>query len=102
MMLAAAIFGTHHVEADLQMGLAGLLETFVTTHQLRVAAGDDVALAEQRPACRFAGRDIADRVIARKRTGIVEILMFVDSGLGRRAARGACQHQRERKATQVK
>lgn len=62
------------------MGLAGLLEALVTTDQFRITAGDDIALAEQRPTGGFTGLRISHRIVTGKRTGVGEVLMLVDGG----------------------
>ncbi len=85
-LVAAAVLGTNHVEADFQVGLAGLLEALVAADQLRIVAGDDVALAEQGTPRGLTGGGIAHRVIARKRAGIIEAFVLVDGGLVRRTA----------------
>ncbi|MNY51620.1 hypothetical protein D3C86_1872270 [compost metagenome] len=83
------------------MRIAGLLEALVTADQLRVTAGDDVALTEQRaPRC-LAGLRVADREAARKGPRVVEIFMFVDGGFLRGAARGSCQHECQPKRTEA-
>ncbi|MNP59667.1 hypothetical protein D3C76_1546770 [compost metagenome] len=77
------------------MILAGLLEALVPADQFRIIAGDDVALAEQRATSGFAGLHISHRIVARKRSGIVEVLMLVDSSLvrGTTGHRGQHRHQ---------
>ncbi|MNR28039.1 hypothetical protein D3C85_1453430 [compost metagenome] len=64
MVPVAAVIGTDHTETDLHVRLARLLETLVPADQLGIAAGNDVTLAEQGSACRFAGLRIGHGVIA--------------------------------------
>ncbi|MNN22364.1 hypothetical protein D3C81_1357210 [compost metagenome] len=94
MVPGTAVIGTDHVEADLHVGVAGLLEALVATDQFRVTAGDDVALAEQCTACRFAADRVGHRVIARKRTGVIEVLMLIHR-LVFRTAGNSGQQQRQ-------
>ncbi|MNI51056.1 hypothetical protein D3C73_1057570 [compost metagenome] len=95
MMPFAAVIGTDHAEADLHVRLAGLLEALVTGDQFRIAAGDDVTLAEQRTTGGFTALFVGYRVIARKRSGVVKVFMLIDGGFLRRATGCGGQHQRQ-------
>ncbi|MNP20213.1 hypothetical protein D3C76_1127770 [compost metagenome] len=93
MVLRRAVFGADHAETDFHVVFAGLLEALVPTDQLRIAAGDDIALAQQGSTSRFTGGRIGHRIVAGKRSGIIEVLMLVDGGFLRRTTGSSSQHQ---------
>ncbi|GBH19175.1 Translation initiation factor IF-2 [Pseudomonas syringae pv. actinidiae] len=82
----AAIFHVgraHQIEADLDMGITGLLKTLAAGDHFRIVAGDDVALTQQSTPPRLAIRQISRRITARERPGVIEVLMVVNRLFGR-------------------
>ncbi|MNW06333.1 hypothetical protein D3C71_2027180 [compost metagenome] len=82
------------------MRVAGLLKALVAVDLPSIATGDDIALAEQCAAGRFARTGFADREVARKGTRVVEILVFVDGSFLRRTAGNTRQHKGQPERTE--
>ncbi|MCY1442959.1 hypothetical protein D9M71_593530 [compost metagenome] len=93
MVRRSAVFSANHTETDLHVVFTGLLEALVPTDQLGITAGDDIALAQQRPTSGFTGDRVGHWIVTGKRSGIIEVLMLVDGGFLRRTTGSSSQHQ---------
>ena len=95
-----AVVRAHHIEADLQVRITGLLEALVAVDLAALTGGDDVALAEQGAPGGLARARLADRKAAREGARVVEILVFVDRGLFRGTAGNTRQHKGQPERTE--